>query len=84
MLTTWKYRIFSLYSNAPRVRTTLSHEFLLDCREQCGGVLMMGSLSCSSAVSPQMELKRRFKFEKLSMQWWERPLLDNMGKYAEN
>jgi len=45
---------------------------------------MMGSLSCSSAVSPQMELKRRFKFEKLSMQWWERPLLDNMGKYAEN
>ena len=44
---------------------------------------MMSSLPSSSAVSPPMQPKRGFWFSKLSMEWWERPLLANTGKYAD-
>jgi hypothetical protein len=44
---------------------------------------MMGTLSFSFVVSPQMEPKCRFWFGKLSTECWERPLLANMGKYGE-
>jgi len=43
----------------------------------------MGSLPSSSAVSPQMEPKRRFWFGKLSTEWWERPPLANTSEYGE-
>jgi hypothetical protein len=70
-------------SYAPRTRTALSHEFLLECRERFSRVLMMSSLPSSSAVSLQMEPKRVVWFGKLSTEWWERPPLANMGKYGK-
>jgi len=60
------YNIFAPSSYTPRARTTLSHPFPLQCREMCGGVLMMASMPSSSTVSPQMGPKRRFWFGKLS------------------
>jgi hypothetical protein len=30
-----------------------------------------------------MEAIYRFRFGKLSTEWWERPLLANLGKYVE-
>ena len=39
------------------------------CRGRCGGVLMMGSLPSSSAVSPQMEPERGFWFSKPLQQY---------------
>jgi len=44
---------------------------------------MIGSLHSSSAVSPQMESKRRFSFGKLSTEWWARPSQANTDKYGE-
>jgi hypothetical protein len=44
---------------------------------------MMGSLPSRSAVSPQMEPKRRCWFGKLTMEWWERHPQPNMGTYGE-
>jgi len=46
-------------------------------------MLMMRSLPSGSAVSPQMEREHGFWFGKLSIEWWERPLLANTGKSGE-
>ena len=54
-----------------------------ECCARSSRVLMMHSLSYSSAVSPQMEPKCGFWFGKLSTEWWERPPLANTGKYGE-
>jgi len=53
----------------------------LECCERCGGLLMLNCLPSRSAVSPQMEPKRGFRFWKLSSVGWERPLRPNTGKY---
>jgi len=52
------YHIFSPTSYAPRARTALSHEFLLECRERCSRVLMMGSLPSNSTISPHLSQLR--------------------------
>ena len=77
------YHFFSPCSYAPRASTTISHEFLLECRNRCGRALMMGSSLSSSGVSPPMESKCGLWFGKLSMEWWETPPLANMGKNRE-
>jgi len=53
------------------------------CREWCHGVLLMGSLPSSSANSPQMEPKYALWFGNLGTEWWERPILANMGRYGQ-
>jgi len=44
---------------------------------------MMGSVPSSSAVSTQMEPKRRCWLGNPSTEWWERPPLADTGKYGE-
>jgi hypothetical protein len=67
--TSSEYHIFLPSSYAPRARTALSHKFLLECRERCGEVWMLGSLPSSSAVSPQREAFRRWQTLSLWKLW---------------
>jgi len=46
-------------------------------------ILTIGSVPSRSAISPGMEPKHGYPFRKLSKEWWERPLLANMGIYGE-
>jgi len=60
ILAAGSYHNLTPSSYAPQAPTAFSHEFLLQCHEWCGGVLMMGDLLSGSAVSPHMEPKCGF------------------------